>query len=112
VLAAPATEDAGLTGLVGQIYGLTTPSITGVAVVGNLYEDRAFAIQFDGREEAVWLARQLVEFIDHGSGTEIGVGDKRWVRDANGEWIEQPAIKHGRKRRVVEDQPKGTERES
>jgi hypothetical protein len=92
VLAAPETERAGLAGSVGQIYGFTTPSITGISVVGDLREDFAIAVQFEGRPEAVWLAAQVVELVDHAPGTEIGVGTKRLVRDASGEWTEPPAM--------------------
>ena len=83
------TEQAGLAGLVGQIYGFTTPSITGFSVVGDLHEDFAIAVQFEDRQDAVWLAAQVVEFVDHAPGTEIDVGSKQLVRDSSGAWTKR-----------------------
>jgi len=35
-----------------------------------------------------WIASELVEFIDHGAGTEIVIGNERAVRRADGDWDE------------------------
>jgi hypothetical protein len=80
------TEAAGVAGLTGQVNGETTPSITSVAVIGEVLEDFALSIAFDRGGESQWFAPELVEFIDHGAGTEIRIGEKRWVRSAHGDW--------------------------
>ena len=75
----------------GTVYGETTPSIMGIEVIGELTSDYAINVQLDGRDESLWLAPQLVEFIDHAVGTEMVIGDRRFIRDADGEWLpDQP----------------------
>ena len=86
----PETEANGLAGLVGQVYGATTPSVTGVEVIGDLARDRAVAVHFHGRGETLWFAEELLEFVDHAPGTTVGAagGNKSLVRSETGEWIE------------------------
>ncbi len=88
----PETEALGLADLRGQVYGETTPSVTGVPVIGSASEDYAINVSFDDREGEYWFAPHLLDLVDHGPGTEIrleGV-DKRWVRQASGEWLRLP----------------------
>ena len=84
----PITQAAGIAGLVGNVYGFTTPSMTKVEVIGELKEDFAFNVFFEERDEAFWLAPDLLEFVDHAAGTEIIIdgSDKKWVRNESGEW--------------------------
>jgi hypothetical protein len=77
--------------LTGQVYGETTPSVTGVEVIGEASEDFAVNVFLETRDEAYWFATDLLEFVDHAPGTEMrleGVA-KRWVRSESGEWIEE-----------------------
>lgn len=93
VLATSVTEELGLAGGLGQVYGWTTPSQTYVEVIGETSEDYAVNVFFDDRDEAHWFAPELLEFIDHAPGTEIrleGVS-KKWVRTAAGAWVESDA---------------------
>lgn len=91
IRAAPETDAAGLAGLSGQVYGLTTPSVTGVEVIGKLKEDYAINVYFDGRAESYWFSADLVELIDHAPGTEIRIDgvSKSWVREPDGSWTEK-----------------------
>ena len=94
----PDTTGAGLAGQTGQIYGVTTPSITGVAVIGSPSADLAFAVQFQGRQDAIWFSEEVLEFIDHGPGSELqlaGVG-KKWTREADGSWTETSSSESSR----------------
>ena len=88
VAATPVTTQLGLAGLVGQVYGETTPSVTGITVIGESAADYAINVQLEDQEDSIWFAPQLLEFIDHAAGTEITIGSKRLVRDASGEWME------------------------
>ncbi len=84
-------ESTGLAGLTGQVYGQTTPSVTGIEVIGELTSDYAINLFFEGRNESFWFAPALVEFVDHAAGTEItldGVA-KKSVRTESGEWREE-----------------------
>lgn len=86
----PETERLGLAGRTGSVFGETTPSTSGVAVIGNHARDFALNIYFDELQEGFWFAEEAVEFIDHNPGATItldGVA-KRWVRSASGEWDE------------------------
>src|SRR6185436_9990147 len=90
VRATPETEACGVAGLVGQVYGETTPSVTGVSVNGHLTRDYAVNVHFEGRKETFWFASELLEFVDHAAGTEIRLDGvpKTWTRKKSGEWIE------------------------
>lgn len=85
------TEAAGVAGRFGQVYGMTTPSLFHVEILGTPEQDHAINVHLADLDEARWFAPHLLEFVDHGAGTEIRLGgiDKRWVRAANGEWIEE-----------------------
>jgi hypothetical protein len=91
VRSSPETEACGVAGLLGQVYGETTPSVTGVAVMGQVTRDYALNVHFEGRAETLWFAPELLEFVDHGAGTEIRLDGvpKKWVRSASGEWTEK-----------------------
>ncbi len=92
VRATAVTEARGLAGLVGQVHGETTPSVTGVEVIGQLTSDYAINVHFQERGEGYWFAPDLLDFVDHAAGTEItlsGAG-KRWVRRRDGGWSEEP----------------------
>ncbi len=93
VRAAPETVRLGLAGMTGQVYGETTPSVTGVEVVGDVQDDYAINVFLKERDEALWFARDLLEFVDHAPGTEIRLGGvaKKWTRNAQGEWVEEAA---------------------
>jgi hypothetical protein len=88
VTSTPLTVSLGLAGLTGAVYGETTPSVTGVEVIGGVAADYAINVQLDGRDESLWFAPELLEFVDHAPGTEIVIGNKRMVRSASGEWVE------------------------
>ncbi|OAI51275.1 hypothetical protein AYO44_05080 [Planctomycetaceae bacterium SCGC AG-212-F19] len=81
------TVSLGLAGLTGQVYGETTPSVTGIEVIGGATANYAINVQLDGRDESLWFAPQLLEFVDHAPGTEIVIGNKRLVRTPSGEWV-------------------------
>jgi hypothetical protein len=88
----PATGATGLAGLVGDVYGETTPSVTGVKIIGDLTENYAVNVHFEGREGEFWFNPDDLEFVDHAPGTAVtlkGV-DKTWVRTESGEWEEVP----------------------
>ena len=102
VLTTPETEHAGLAGLTAQVCGHTTPSITNVDVIGELNDDFALSVHFDERDESYWFVPELLEFVDHGAGTEITLEGvpKKWTRNPDGTWDEsstgEPSCqKHG-----------------
>ena len=64
-----ATETKGLAGLVGQVYGWTTPSVTGPWIeemIGELSQDFAVNVHFDDLGKNFWFSEDLVEFIGRG----------------------------------------------
>lgn len=95
VITTSVTKDAGYADLVGTVHGETTPSVTGVEVIGDVDVDCAINVYFEERNTAVWFDPRLLQFVDHGAGQEItleGV-EKKWVRGEDGEWIEHPTGK-------------------
>jgi hypothetical protein len=101
VRATPLTRELGLAGMVGQVYGETTPSITNVEVIGESLEDYAVNVFFDERKESFWFAPELIEFVGHAVGTEIRLDGvpKKWVRAASGEWAESDTEDAGNARK-------------
>jgi hypothetical protein len=90
ILETPATSGRGLAGRVGTVHGQTTPSITGLDVIGTPTEDYAVNVFFDDLGEGFWFADNVVEFVDHSPGSEITFNGvkKKWVRNTDGEWVE------------------------
>lgn len=79
-----------LSGRLGCVYGETTPSSSKVDVIGECSGDYAVNVHFDDLDRSYWFASDLLEFVDHGEGTEISLDgvDKKWVRNSSGEWDE------------------------
>lgn len=88
VLSSPETDEQGLSGKTGQVYGETTPSVTSVDVIGEVKNDYAINVSIEELGSEFWFAPQLLEFIDHAEGTEIVIGDYQAVRRADGTWDE------------------------
>lgn len=91
VLDAPETAEKGLAGRMGCVYGMTTPSVTSVDVIGELRSDYAVNVHFEELNDSFWFAPELLEFVDHGAGQTITLDgvDKKWTRTADGDWIEE-----------------------
>ncbi|WP_298868849.1 hypothetical protein [uncultured Gimesia sp.] len=88
ILASSETDALGISGKLGQVYGETTPSVTSMEVIGELAEDYAINVSIEGFDETFWLAPQLLEFVDHGQGTALEIGNRKAVRRADGSWEE------------------------
>jgi hypothetical protein len=86
------TQTAGIAGRMGVVHGVTTVSVTGVDVIGTPAEDTALNVKLDDSEEAVWLAPELIEFVDHDPGSTITIlgVPKTLTRASSGEWVETP----------------------
>lgn len=91
VLSSDITVQRGLAGLTGNVYGETTPSITGVSVIGELKSDYAINVHFEERNESLWFAPELLEFVNHAPGTVITIKGvpKNWIRTESGDWQEE-----------------------
>lgn len=88
ILFTNATEVAGVAGQTGIVHGETTPSVTSVEVIGNASKDHAIGVMIEGRDDAIWFNEDLLEFVDHQSGTTSDIAGCRFVRDDRGEWRE------------------------
>jgi hypothetical protein len=86
----PLTQSLGLAGLTGTVLGETTPSVTGIEVIGEIKSDFAVSVLLDVRDESPWLSPELVEFLDHSPGITCSIGDHSIVRSETGEWTELP----------------------
>jgi hypothetical protein len=88
----PRTRALGLAGRVGQVFGQTTPSVSGVEVVGPADADYAICVALEDNVEPRWFSPQLLESVDHAPGTTASLGGKHFVRTAAGEWIEEETV--------------------
>ena len=90
------TEQLGLAGREGVVFGFTTPSITGVEVIGSPRDDYALNVNFDDTNENFWFSDDLVEFVDVGAGQVMRLDgvEQEWVRLPNGEWEQRPLGKN------------------
>jgi hypothetical protein len=88
----PEASALGLSGLEGEIYGHTTPSATGIAVIGSKVDDYALNVFFTEKKGQYWFSEDQLEFLHHSPGTEITIAgiDKKWVRASSGAWEERP----------------------
>jgi len=85
----PETLAAGVAGLEGEIYGFTTPSTTGVQVIGGAPDDYALNVSLEPTDATFWLRPDLVEFLHHNAGAEVTIGNMRLMRQTDGSWIEE-----------------------
>lgn len=73
----------------GTCLGFTTPSVTNIEFIGKTTTDYAISIELDDTKEIIWTTQDLVEFISHGEGQVIEIGNKRATRRADGSWKEE-----------------------
>ncbi len=95
VRSTPETVARGVAGRTGQVLGETTPSVTGVQVIGSAAEDYALHVDFDDAQD-LWFAPEVLEFLNHAPGTEIRLAGKKWTRKADGSWTEEVVAPRGR----------------
>ena len=90
VRSTPLTQQLGVAGLVGNVFGQTTPSVTGVDGIGESEGDFAINVFFETRTAGFWFTPELLEFVDHAPGAEIRLDgvSKKWIRSETGEWKE------------------------
>jgi hypothetical protein len=86
IVSTPDTDARAYAGRIGVCKGVTTPSYSGVEVIGEAPNDRALSVRFDDTGEEVWFSADLVEFVSCAEGTVIGIGDKTFRRNADGSW--------------------------
>jgi hypothetical protein len=84
------SRERGFVGRVGQVFGYSEPSSSGVGpVIGDRGEDFALSVFFAETEEQEWFAPHLVEFRDHSGPQTMSLkGGPSFTRDADGIWHE------------------------
>jgi len=88
IVVTPLTESLGLAGRTGTCFGFTTPSVTGVEVVGGPAADLAFNINFDeGDVDDAWFSPELVESLGPTAGMTASIGDHHFVITEDGQWV-------------------------
>ncbi len=92
ILRTAETERLGIADRVGNVYGETTPSESGVEVIGKPEADYALNVYFDTLDSSYWLAPNLLEFVSHAPGTEVHVHGSPFksVRQPDGTWKDVP----------------------
>jgi hypothetical protein len=82
------TETLGIAGQMGIVNGRTTPSVTGIEVIGSSSKDLAIAVTLEAQTKQLWFAEEILEFVDHGPGTTVEIAGRKLIRDEHGEWRE------------------------
>jgi hypothetical protein len=82
------TERLGIANRTVVVCGFTRRSQTGVKIIGDTLDDCAVTVTIEGETEPLWLAENLLEFVNHQPGMTVKIGDRCFVRDARGEWEE------------------------
>ena len=59
IVSTPETSARGCAGRIGVCKGVTTPSYSGVEVIGEATNDRALSVRFDDTDEEVWFSPDL-----------------------------------------------------
>lgn len=92
ILCTAETERLGIADRVGNVYGETTPSESGVEVIGKPEVDHALHVYFDTLDSSYWIAPHLLEFVNHAPGTEVHVHGSPFksVRQPDGTWKDVP----------------------
>lgn len=83
------TRIAGVALKEGICMGYTTPSITNIDFLGETEIDYAISVELKENATIIWTTQELIEFIDHGEGQVIEIGNKRATRRADGSWKEE-----------------------
>ena len=85
------TQEKGLAGKIGEVYGQTTPSMMNFEIIGTPKEDIAVNVYFDDLKTSYWFDADLLETVDDGQGSVITLDgvDKKWTKGQNGQWIEE-----------------------
>ncbi len=88
----PETERLGIAETIGNVYGEATPSEIRIEVIGELRSDYALHVFFISLEKSYWFAPEMLEFVDHASGTEVHVHGSPFksVRQRDGTWKDVP----------------------
>ena len=89
IKSSPETEALGLAGLVGSVFGQTTPSFSDVEVIGTDDQDYAINVYFEEQKAGYWFIAALIEFVDHNPGAMMHLeGSPSYTRAADGSWVE------------------------
>ena len=83
------TKDHGLANKKGTCLGWTTPSMTHIKFIGDQTSDYAISVELEDKSEIVWTTQDQVNFVSHGEGQVIEIGNKRATRRADGSWKEE-----------------------
>lgn len=81
------TEKINVAGKFGKIFGQTVPSLSGVEVIGNPKRDYAINVYFEDIDDSYWFDESLIETVDTGIGSDIIIGDQKFIKNETGEWL-------------------------
>ena len=91
IVSSDSTMASGHADLIGVCFGMTTPSVTGVGVVGGAPDDIALNVHFDDDTvQDAWFTPELVAIVDHAEGSRATVGDLAFVKTQGGDWVPEP----------------------
>ncbi|UKN03492.1 hypothetical protein K6119_08190 [Paracrocinitomix mangrovi] len=89
------TQNAGVASKTGVCLGFTTPSVSNIEFIGDTTSDYAISVELDETKETIWTTQDLVEFVSHGEGQVIEIGNIKATRMADGSWKEEKIMADG-----------------
>ena len=100
IVASASTTASGHADRIGVCYGMTTPSVTGVEVIGDAADDVALNVHFNEKMvHDAWFAPELVAPVDHAAGSRATVGDRAFVKADDGTWTPETTVQSQRRRK-------------
>lgn len=100
IVPSDATTASGHADRMGVCYGMTTPSVTGVEVVGDGVNDVALNVHFDDAAvQDAWFAPEFVALVDDAAGSRATVGDHAFVTTEDGTWVSDSTVPSQRRRK-------------
>lgn len=63
IVSSATTIAAGVAGVEGEVHGFTTPSVTGVTVIGATGLDYALGVFVEKIGDTIWLEPSSIEFV-------------------------------------------------
>lgn len=86
IISTPETKAKGVDGKVGEVSGMTVPSLTGIEIIGDSTDDCGISVLVDEPRELIWIHPDLVEQLGNGEAMHMEAENFQATRDTRGNW--------------------------
>ena len=88
IVSSPITDEQQISGMIGVVTQGTLPPDTRIPDAGVTIPARGVIVHIDEIDRDVGLSTNLLELADLPVGAVISMGDRDWVLNHDGEWLE------------------------